>query len=231
MSKSGIGPARHLDLARQRFDAFVVGAQAEVNFRQRRRGRTAVARLAPAKIRSRAAEGPAALAFWPGRAAARSGRTATVAARAIVIPSRPGRAHRDEAGGGHGDRGRRGGRIVRFRPRSGRTWRRKALSPRRAERVRSDRNHYQVVCSLLNNRRILRCALQMPLRQHGTAAGRMQASAGIIPQACLLRDSGVKLHRHRQRAEGRCEECNGLTLSSVHIWRGGHSRCFPWKGE
>ena len=86
-----IRPARHLDLPRQGFDAFVFGAQAQVKFGQRQRRRTPIAGIAPAKIRSLAAQGPAALAFGPWRATARSGRAATIAARAIVVPSRSGR--------------------------------------------------------------------------------------------------------------------------------------------
>jgi hypothetical protein len=89
--KQRIRPACHLDLPRQGFDAFVLGAQAQVNFGQRQRRRAPITGIAPAKIRSRAAHGPAALAFGPWRATARSGRAATIAARAIVVSSWSGR--------------------------------------------------------------------------------------------------------------------------------------------
>jgi len=96
--KQRIRPARHLDLPRQGFDAFVFGAQAEVDFRQWRRQWAALLRLTPAKFRSRAAEWPAAVAFGAGRTALGSGRTTAVALWAIAVPSRarggiaPGRA-------------------------------------------------------------------------------------------------------------------------------------------
>jgi hypothetical protein len=83
-----IRPARHLNLARQGFNAPFFGTQAEVNIRQRRRRWAPVAGVTGAKTRSRAAERLAALAFGPWRAAPRSGWAATIAARAIVVSSR-----------------------------------------------------------------------------------------------------------------------------------------------
>src|ERR1019366_3639007 len=88
--KQRIRPARHLDLARQGFDAFVLGAQAQVEFGQRQRRRTPIAVIAPAKIRSRAAHRPAAITFRPWRAAACSRRAPTIAAWATAVPSRSG---------------------------------------------------------------------------------------------------------------------------------------------
>jgi hypothetical protein len=87
--KQRIRPAGHLDLAREGFHALFFGTQAEVNFWQRQRRR---APFASAEILSLAAEGLAALAFRPWRAATGSGRPATLAARAIVVASRSGEA-------------------------------------------------------------------------------------------------------------------------------------------
>src|ERR1035441_4306845 len=87
-----IRPASHLDLARQGFNAPFFGTQTEVNFRQRRRRRSPVAGVTGAEPWSRAAEGPAALAFGPWRAAARTGWAATITARAVVVSSRAARA-------------------------------------------------------------------------------------------------------------------------------------------
>jgi hypothetical protein len=177
-----IRPARHLDLARQGFNALFLRTQAEVNFRQRRRRRAPFAGVAPAEIdRSGAAEGLAALAFGPWRAAPRSGWAATIAARTIVISSRSGRGRHGGAAGDHDDRGRRGGRAARFRLRIWRTWRQKALAPKRARRVCPGLIRYPVMCSLRYIRRILRRALLRPLIQHGAALVGLQASAGIIP--------------------------------------------------
>jgi hypothetical protein len=83
-----IRPASHLDLARQGFNAPFFGTQAEVNFRQRRRRRAPIAGVTGAETWSRAAEGLAALAFRPWRAATGSRWPATIAARAIVVSSR-----------------------------------------------------------------------------------------------------------------------------------------------
>jgi hypothetical protein len=89
--KQRIRPARHLDLPRQGFDAFVFGAQAQINFGQRQRRRTPITGVAPAKIRSLTPKGLAAIAFGPWRAAPRTGRAAMIAAWAIVVPPRSGR--------------------------------------------------------------------------------------------------------------------------------------------
>jgi hypothetical protein len=90
--KQRIRTASHLDLARQGFNALFFGAQAQVEFGQRQRRRAPIAGITPAKIGPLAAEGLAALAFGPWHAASRSGWAATIAARAIVVSSRSGRA-------------------------------------------------------------------------------------------------------------------------------------------
>jgi hypothetical protein len=87
-----VGPACHLNLARQRFDTLLLRSQAQIDLRQRRRRWTAFTGFAPAKVRSRAAEWPTTLALRPRGAARRSGRTATLAARAAVIPALSRRA-------------------------------------------------------------------------------------------------------------------------------------------
>ncbi len=79
-----IRPARHLDLPRQGFHAFVFRAQARLDFRQRQ-WRAPFTRSAPAKVGSRAARRLAAPGLRPGRAA-------PFAARAVAVPSRAGRA-------------------------------------------------------------------------------------------------------------------------------------------
>jgi hypothetical protein len=85
-----IRPAGHLDLPRQGFNALFFGPQAEVNLNQRWRGWAAFAWFATAELRPLATEWPAALAFGPWRAASWSGWAATIAARAIVVPSGSG---------------------------------------------------------------------------------------------------------------------------------------------
>jgi hypothetical protein len=75
-------------LPSQGFDAFVVRAQAEVNFRQRRRR---FATLPTAEVAPVLAERPAATAVGPGRAALRTREPAILAAGAAVIPPWSGR--------------------------------------------------------------------------------------------------------------------------------------------
>jgi hypothetical protein len=81
-----VGPARHLDLPREGFDAFVLRAQAEVNFRQ---GRRRFATLATAEVASVLPERPAATTIGPGRAALGTRGPAILAAGAVPIGAGP----------------------------------------------------------------------------------------------------------------------------------------------
>ena len=104
---------------------FSSGRRLSVDFRQRRRRRPPLARLAPAKLRSGTAERPAAPAFgpWP----APSGRGGPRRSPRGRLSSRRGPGGPSRRGGrGPRDPGRRGDRVVRFRPRNGRIWRQKA---------------------------------------------------------------------------------------------------------